>query len=343
MYWQPYVSVGARRTSARQHAKFLANNGRTVSPVIIDGNKITKTFWGNAWCKHLESFSDMENRLPRGRSYVRNGLIVDLQILPGKVVAQVMGSSPYDVEISVGSLSAPQWQKIIAACRGNIASVVDLLQGKLSDGVMQVITARETGLFPLHHEIEMTCTCPDYADMCKHIAATLYGLGARLDVRPELLFVLRQVDHLELISQAAVVDAIANANGGGESTIDAEKLSDVFGVDLVDSISDAGAAVSANGAGSGPSLAPAMPPVAAAKPRGTKACDGKAAARPSAAKSRAAKPAPRKAKTTPQPFATTVVGKKDQSAREKMRAVPALKSAARKKPVAKIAGRAPAN
>jgi len=227
--FKPYVSVASRRVQVAKHAQKLAKKGVTLSPVRIEGRTIASTFWGKAWCAHLESFSDYANRLPRGRSYVRNGSVLDVQLAPGKISAMVMGSSLYHGTITVAPLKAERWQAIKAECAGKIDSLVGLLQGQLSDAVMRVITDRAKGLFPLPAEIKLKCSCPDSASLCKHLAAVLYGVGARLDTQPELLFALRGVDHLELISVAADAAALAPADAG---TLDAAALSDVFGIEI---------------------------------------------------------------------------------------------------------------
>jgi uncharacterized Zn finger protein len=229
--FRPYVPVAQRRANtARQMAK-LAKKGHAIDPVQIDGREIADTFWGKAWCENLESYSDFENRLPRGRTYVRNGSVVDLQIRPGKVTARVSGSELYDIDIKIKPLSKPRWQAISSQCAGKIASVLELLQGRLSRGVMEIITHRESGLFPKPSEISLDCSCPDWADMCKHVASALYGVGARLDQRPELLFVLRQVDHMELIEQAAG-QVLAPAASSDKKTIAEGDLADVFGIEI---------------------------------------------------------------------------------------------------------------
>ena len=207
--------------------------GETFEPVTCDGRLIARTFWGKAWGDHLESHSDFSNRLPRGRSYLRNGSVCDLKIGPGKVIARVIGSELYTVEIKIKKLPETRWATIRKSCAGGVASVIELLQGRLSSAVMTIITDRTEGLFPRPAEIEMECSCPDYATMCKHVAATLYGVGARLDSRPELLFVLRGVDHLELIGEAVGSGLAAKAAepGAGIALTEAE-LSDVFGIDI---------------------------------------------------------------------------------------------------------------
>jgi uncharacterized Zn finger protein len=232
-YWgfKPYVSVHQRQAKAKREMEKLAKKGKTISPVKIDGLKIATTFWGKAWCENLESYSDFSNRLPRGRTYVRNGSVCHLEIGPGKIVAHVSGSELYDITIKIQPLPAAIWKKVREACAGQIGSLVELLQGKLSKSVMEVVTKRDGGLFPKPSEIELDCSCPDWADMCKHVAAVLYGVGARLDQQPELLFTLRQVDHLELIAQAGQA-TIAKPSAGGKKIIAAGDLADVFGVEL---------------------------------------------------------------------------------------------------------------
>ncbi|HEY7115286.1 MAG TPA: SWIM zinc finger family protein [Tepidisphaeraceae bacterium] len=235
MWWsyRPYVSVAQKRANALREVQKLKKKGRVISPVEIDGRTIASTFWGKAWCDHLESFSDYENRLPRGRSYVRNGSVVDLQIQPGKVTALVAGSELYTVEIDIQPLAKAPWKSLCARCAGQVSSVIELLQGKLSASVMQVVTCRDRGLFPTPVQIKKRCSCPDWADMCKHVAAALYGVGARLDEQPELLFTLRNVDHLELIAGAGDVKAITRGDAGSRAkTLADDQLADVFGIDL---------------------------------------------------------------------------------------------------------------
>jgi uncharacterized Zn finger protein len=207
----------------------LAKKGRIITPVKLDGRKIATTFWGKAWCDNLEAYSDFANRLPRGRTYVRNGSVVDLQIEAGQISAVVSGSELYDVKIKIKPLSAKIWSALKCDCAGKIGSLVELLQGRLAQGVMELVTRKDAGLFPAPAEIDMDCSCPDGAYMCKHIAAVLYGIGARLDHKPDLLFALRQLDHLDLITSAP---AIAGTETTGRQTIAADDLADVFGIEM---------------------------------------------------------------------------------------------------------------
>src|ERR1700756_2544876 len=200
--WRPYVPVATRRRQAEQELKRRKKKGQSVAPVIIDGRTIAKSFWGKSWCTNLERYSDYANRLPRGRTYVRNGSVVDLQIKKGEGVASVSGSSLYEIKTAIKPVAAGRWKSICRDCAGSIDSLVELLQGRLAKGVMDRVCREGDGLFPSPTEIKLSCSCPDWADMCKHVAAALYGVGARLDQKPQLLFVLRGVDENELIAGA---------------------------------------------------------------------------------------------------------------------------------------------
>ena len=234
--FRPYVPVAQRRANAaREMARLSKKTGQTASPVILNGHKIATTFWGKAWCDNLEAYSDFANRLPRGRTYIRNGSVVDLQVSHGKVCAMVSGSELYRIEIKIKPLPTRLWKSIQTECAGQIDSLIELLQGKLSSSVMQIVTRRQGGLFPTPGEVELDCSCPDWADLCKHVAASLYGVGARLDQSPELLFLLRGVNPADLISQASAAEAVRQtaATDGGPAMTDKE-LTDVFGIELAE-------------------------------------------------------------------------------------------------------------
>src|SRR5437899_6104542 len=183
--WQPYVPVAARRAQAAGAMAKLVKKGQKTSPVVIDGRKIAKTFWGKAWCDNLERYSDYANRLPRGRTYVRNGSVVDLQIAPGAVTAMVSGSDLYRIEVKVAAVPKGRWAAVCRDCAGAIDSLVELLQGRFSQGVMTRICQEKTGLFPSPAESAFAGSCPDWASVCKHVAAVLYGVGVRLEDRAE--------------------------------------------------------------------------------------------------------------------------------------------------------------
>ena len=229
--WQPYLSVAQRRARAAREMKKLRSRGMDVEPIEIQGRKIAHTFWGNAWCKHLEQFSDFANRLPRGRTYVRNGSVCHLAIKQGKVEAIVSGSELYKVTIDIAPLSSARWKNVRKQCAGQIGSMLELLQGHLSSQVMGVVTNPAKGLFPQPGDIKLHCDCPDWADMCKHVAAVLYGVGARLDIKPELLFMLRKVDHEALIS-AELDMQTATTGQGKRRRLANQDLSNMFGIEI---------------------------------------------------------------------------------------------------------------
>jgi uncharacterized Zn finger protein/DNA-binding transcriptional regulator YiaG len=226
--WGRYVPVAERRAKARREMDKLRKTGKDIQPVNLDGRTIARSFWGKGWCDHLESFSDYANRLPRGRSYVRNGSVCHLDVRPGRIEAIVSGSELYHVVLRIKALQAAPWTTIKNTCAGHIGSMLELLQGKLSDQVMAIVTNRQHGLFPQPGEMTFDCSCPDWAVVCKHVAAVLYGVGSRLDSRPDLLFLLRDVDAQELITAEMALPAASVT-----SDILAEaQLGAIFGIDL---------------------------------------------------------------------------------------------------------------
>ncbi len=227
-----YVPVAQRRAQAAREIEKLRKKGRTVAPVVIEGRTIARNFWGKAWCENLERYSDFENRLPRGQTYVRNGSVVDLQVERGQVRALVMGSSLYKVKIEIGSVPAARWRAILKDCAGSIGSLVELLSGKLSKNVMERVCRKGDGLFPAPSEIKMSCSCPDGARMCKHVAAALYGAGARLDATPDLIFALRGVESSELIANAGADLPITHSGGAGTRILADDDLAALFGVEM---------------------------------------------------------------------------------------------------------------
>jgi uncharacterized Zn finger protein len=233
-YYNDYVPVAERRRQALKKMDQLRDKGHDIQPIEpFNYRGIAKSFWGKAWCRHLEKFSDYSNRLPRGRTYVRNGSVCHLGIEPETATAMVSGSEMYELSIHIEPLCPEKWSNIKNDCKGKIGSLIELLQGKISDEIMEIVTDRDNGLFPSPDEIRFNCNCPDWADMCKHVAAVMYGIGVRLDTEPELLFKLRGVNHEELI---AVDTAIDNLTDGKRSrrrrTLSDDCVAAVFGIDL---------------------------------------------------------------------------------------------------------------
>jgi uncharacterized Zn finger protein len=228
----PYVPVAERRARAAREVKKLSKK-RTITPVVVEGRKIAQSFWGKAWCDNLERYSDYESRLPRGRTYVRNGSVIDLQIERGQLRALVSGSEIYQVEIDIAVAEPSRWKAICHDCAGSVGSLVELLQGKLSKHVMERVCRDGEGLFPASSDIKLSCSCPDWADMCKHVAAVLYGVGARLDAAPDLLFTLRGVDRTELVATAGAEERITGLGAASERVLADVDVAALFGLDMV--------------------------------------------------------------------------------------------------------------
>ena len=230
--WAPYVPVAKRRQKAERTMEKRRKAGHPVAPVRIAGRAIATTFWGQAWCDNMEGYHDYENRLPRGRTYVRNGSVVDLQIAPGRVTAVVSGSELYDVTVTIKETPQTQWRSICADCAGGINSLVELLQGRFSKGVMERLCRQQGGLFPRPSDIRFSCSCPDHALMCKHVAAVLYGVGARLDQQPELLFRLRAVDETDLVAHVDAALPMSKQGPGSGRVLETDDVSALFGLDM---------------------------------------------------------------------------------------------------------------
>jgi len=238
-YYPKYVTVAEKRAKAKKKIKQLRKKTPDIRPIIIEGKALAKTWWGKAWNTNLESYADYSNRIGRGRSYVRHCAVLDLQIVPGKVTSLVQGSmgAPYEVVISITKIKKKNWQNIKKECQSRLSSLPDLLAGKIPRALQETFMVQGKGFFPTPSEITFDCSCPDWASMCKHVAATLYGVGARLDEDPALFFILRQAAIDDLINQAVQSKAssiIEKTTTGRSKVIADDKLSDLFGLDMDD-------------------------------------------------------------------------------------------------------------
>lgn len=237
MRYPKYVSVHERKERAKAKMKILLKKNPNMQPVIIEGRDIAKTWWGRSWNKNLGNYADYDNRMGRGRSYVRSGAVVDLRISPGLIEGQVLGSYrvPYKIKVVVKDLDAVKWMSIKKVCGGRFDSLRDLLDGNFPKSLEALLVDRENGLFPSPDEIEFRCNCPDWADMCKHVAAVLYGVGTCLDAHPELIFTLRNVVMDELLVDV-IKDETSNmvrkSSVGSERVIEDSDLSGIFGIEF---------------------------------------------------------------------------------------------------------------
>lgn len=232
-----YVPVAERRKCAEESVKKLKKKNPDISPVVITGRTIAITWWGKSWNKNLESYADYANRIARGRSYVKNGAVLDLKITGGNISALVQGSGskPYKVDISIKALPKNIWEDIVNQCLGKIESIEELIEGKFPKALADLFTVKGKGLFPSPNEIDLSCNCPDYATMCKHVAAVLYGVGARLDDEPELFFILRKVNINDFISEAInkkTQTLLEKSKVKGRRVIEETDMFDMFGIDM---------------------------------------------------------------------------------------------------------------
>ncbi len=236
-----YVPVAQKRAQAAKKLKALRKKNPDIEPVVIEGRLLADTWWGKSWNKNLERYADYSNRIGRGRSYARHGAVLDLKIEAGEICALVQGSrsKPYQVEVAIEAIDKVALKRIRKAVGGQLESLAELLAGKFPKPLQDVFFASEKGLFPVPHEIHFDCSCPDWADMCKHVAATLYGVGARLDEKPELFFELRRIEMDDLITQAVestTQTLLQKAERKSDRVMDEGDLADVFGIELDDDI-----------------------------------------------------------------------------------------------------------
>jgi len=244
-YWgfAPYVSVAEKKAKAARQLEKIKKKNPGISPVLIAGTKIADTWWGKSWNNNLEGYADYSNRIGRGRNYLRHGAVLDLKIDSGEVKAMVQGGAPrpYAVAVKIKPINKDTWKKIKDACQGKFDSLPGLLDGKFPKELGEILTARGQGLFPSPQEIDFSCSCPDWAYMCKHVAAVLYGIGARVDHDPLLFFKLRNADVRDLISAAVEDKTRKLLQKAGERTsrvMDGIDLTGLFGIEMEDGIKD---------------------------------------------------------------------------------------------------------
>jgi uncharacterized Zn finger protein len=235
----PYVPVAQRRAKAEKQLRQMQKKNPRLKPVILTGNSLASTWWGKSWNRNLERYADYSNRIGRGRSYVRHHAVLDLQLASGNITALVQGSrpQPYKIAITIGTLSAENWRSIRQACGGHFDSLSELLAGKFPQALKDLFFEKGAGLFPAPRDIHFDCSCPDWASMCKHIAAALYGVGARLDEDPALFFTLRGINMDDLITQTLTDTAhtlLSKAERQSPHILQDVDLGDVFGIQLDD-------------------------------------------------------------------------------------------------------------
>ena len=237
-YWEttyyPQPTETQLKHNAAQTVRKASAKGKQFCPVVLTGRTIAKSCWGKAWCENLERYADFETRLQRGQRYVRSGAVIDLQMQKGRVSARVQGSrkTPYKVEIRISPLSEERCEQIMDRCSDRVDTLENLLSGSFPEAMKDVFLG-EGGLFPTPKEISFSCSCPDWAVMCKHVAAALYGVGARLDEDPMLFFSLRGIDtgrFVDVVIANRIERMLSNADRPSSRIIPATELTDLFGV-----------------------------------------------------------------------------------------------------------------
>jgi len=231
-----YVPVAKKKENAQKSIEKLRKKNPNISPVIIEGKSIVEKWWGKAWNKNLESYADLRNRIGRGRSYVKHGAVLDLQIKKGTIEALVQGSSsrPYSIVIQIDKLDNKKWKSVLEICNHRIDTMETLILGKFPKEFDELFKASKNGLFPSPKEIHFNCSCPDSARVCKHVAAVLYGVGARLDKDPIIFFKLRDIDFEELLKKSMedkMQSMLKNADKKSKRVIEDEEVFDLFGLD----------------------------------------------------------------------------------------------------------------
>jgi len=232
MSW--YSKPRRKAPDPQKQMEKLRKKNPDLQPIVIQG-KLAKSWWAVAWNKNLESYADYSNRIGRGRSYIRGGAVLDLQITPGVVTALVQGSraKPYEVSVQIKPLSEAKWQKVVERCSQRIGSLDELVSGRFPEDLYELFTARGEGLFPSPREIEFRCSCPDWAYMCKHVAAVLYGIGARFDTDPMLFFLLRDVSFAELLKKSIddrMQSMLKNAGKPTQRVMEGADIKKLFGL-----------------------------------------------------------------------------------------------------------------
>lgn len=238
--YPPYVSKAEKiRRAEKAIEKLRKKKGSSIEPIIVKDNRIARTWWGKSWNQNLERYADYSNRVPRGRSYVRNGSVLDLKIGPNTITALVSGSrsTPYSIKIAIKPLEENNEKALMAASRASLDSMQSLLSGEFPPDIKEAFFKQGTGLFPTPKEIKLDCSCPDWAEMCKHVAAALYGVSVRLDEKPELFFVLRGIKVDEFVGTLVKRESEKMLKRAAKKSdralgADAEDLSELFGIEV---------------------------------------------------------------------------------------------------------------
>lgn len=172
-----------------------------TTPIPVEGGikarsksgAIGKSWWAQRWTQALSRIMD-SGRLSRGRSYARRGQVMDIKEKGNEITARVQGSrpTPYKVSIRVAPLKDKEWERVLEVLAGQAIFTAQLLAGEMPTDIEEAFSAARVSLFPTSsRELETNCSCPDWANPCKHVAAVYFLLGEAFDDDPFMLFRLR--------------------------------------------------------------------------------------------------------------------------------------------------------
>lgn len=218
----PLRAADLTRLAVERSAQLTAE-GTELHPVGASSRKLAEHFWGSAWMRHLALCEAGGLCLSPGRTLLRHGCVLDLEIAPCSIRALVSAQELYEVALTLEPLDEEKRLALRTACAGNVGSLVALLEGQANDDLLHTLCDPENGLLPAPEDWHMSCTCPDWAEPCPHAAAAIYAAGVLIDRDPSLLFVLRALDPSALIAPPAV---------DTDAFLDPADLGQTFGIDI---------------------------------------------------------------------------------------------------------------
>ena len=234
-YRQPTMAELGQK--ARASAAQLERKGRMLTPALVEGRTIARTWWGKAWVSNIERYADFSNRVGRGKRYVRAGCVIDLQVSKSRIEAVVQGSrkKPYEVSVYIEPMGDEAFAALLERCSTRADSLESLVAGDFPQEMKNQLTAGRDGIFPAPALVRFDCSCPDSALMCKHIAAAIMGVAPLLDANPLLLFELRGINTQDLVKRSVEQKLnlmLANADAPSPRILDVsdDELTRLFGV-----------------------------------------------------------------------------------------------------------------
>ncbi len=197
--------------------------GEELHPVVSRSRALVSHFWGKAWMRHLAACEAGGLCLAPGRTLLRHGCVLDVQLAPGLIRARVSTQRLEEVELHLAPLDEERQAELVQLCQGRIDSLVSLMEGRVDETVLAPLCDPQLGLLPEPADWRMHCSCADWAEPCPHAAAAIYAAGVLIDADPSLLFTLRSLDPATLLRPTAQAEASDFAAGD---------LGKLFGIEL---------------------------------------------------------------------------------------------------------------